>query len=94
MLLLAAGMPPESTDHETPPGFLGRRERPWWMQVGLGTRPPEPPVVGDAAQVQWWERTRSLIVLAALVLVLGLVLAGVIGILVVAAGYFLEQTAS
>lgn len=64
------------------------------MQIGFGTRPPEPPVVGPAAQVQWWERVRSLVILAALVLALGLLLAGIIGSIVVLIGYFLEQTAS
>ena len=27
------------------PRFMRPRERPWWMQVGFGNRPPEPPVV-------------------------------------------------
>lgn len=76
------------------PRFMRPRERPWWMQVGFGNRPPEPPVVGPGAMVQWWERVRSLIVLAALVLALGVVLAGLIGAFVAVGGYLLEQTAT
>lgn len=81
-------------DNDAAPGFMGADERPWWMQIGLGTRPPEPPVVGPEAQVQWWERSRSIVGLAALVLALGILLAGLIGALVFLGGYLLEQTIS
>ena len=94
LVLLATETPSDPVETDPTPTFLRPRERPWWMQVGLGNRPPEPPVVGPAASVQWWERVRSLVILSALVLVLGLLLAGLIGAIVAIAGYLLEQTAT
>jgi len=94
LLLLATETPSDPAETDPTPTFLRPRERPWWMQVGFGTRPPEPPVEGSGARVQWWERVRSLVILAALVLALGLLLAAVIGALVGVAGYLLEQTAT
>ncbi|MGI9603279.1 MAG: hypothetical protein ACR2QE_15435 [Acidimicrobiales bacterium] len=93
-MLMATESPSGPPEADTTPTFLRPRERPWWMQIGFGNRPPQPPVVGPAAQVQWWERIRSLVILAALVLILGLVLAGLIGAVVALGGYLLEQTAT
>ena len=68
--------------------------RPWWNRIGLGTRPPRPPVVGKKAWVQWWERLRSLVLLAAVVATLGLLLALAIGVFVFLLGFLLEQAVS
>ena len=52
------------------------------------------PVVGAKAYVRWWERVRAGIVLAAIIAGLGIALAAVIGVTVIAAGFLLEQAIS
>ncbi len=52
------------------------------------------PVIGRRAYVRWWERARALLVLAAIVAGLGIALAAVIGVTVLAAGFLLEQAIS
>lgn len=59
--------------------------------LGLVRRRVEPPVVGRKAYVRLWERIRALIVLAAIIVTIGIVLAATIGIIVLAAGFLLEQ---
>ncbi|MEZ5168917.1 MAG: hypothetical protein R2695_21420 [Acidimicrobiales bacterium] len=49
------------------------------------------PVVGRNAYVRTWERIRAVIVLGAIVIGLGLMLAAAIGLIVLAAGFLLEQ---
>ena len=52
------------------------------------------PVVGPKAYPQWWQRIFALVVLAAMVVVIGFVLAALVGFLVVVAGFLLEQAIS
>ena len=62
--------------------------------VGLVRRRVDRPIVGRKAYVRWWERIRAIIVLAALVVVLGIALAAVIGIAVLGLGFLLELSIS
>ena len=59
--------------------------------LGLVRRRIERPVVGQKAYVRVWERIRAAIVLAAIITTIGVLLAASIGIIVLAAGYLLEQ---
>jgi hypothetical protein len=59
--------------------------------LGLVRRRIEQPVVGRKAYVRLWERVRALIVLAAIIISIGVALAATIGIIVLAAGFLLEQ---
>jgi len=62
--------------------------------LGLVRRRVEKPTVGRRAYVRLWERVRALIVLAAIIISIGVILAGTIGIIVLAAGFLLEQAIS
>lgn len=62
--------------------------------LGLARRTVPRPVVGPKAYPQWWQRILALLVLAALVVVIGFVLAALVGLLVVVAGFLLEQAIS
>ncbi len=62
--------------------------------LGLARRAVPRPVVGPKAYPQWWQRIFSLLVLAALVVVIGFALAALVGLLVVVAGFLLEQAIS
>lgn len=62
--------------------------------LGLVRRQVEQPVVGRKAYVRLWERVRALIVLAAIIVSIGVMLAATIGVLVLAAGFLLEQAIS
>ncbi len=62
--------------------------------LGLARRAVPLPVVGPKAYVQWWQRIVALLVLAAMVVVIGIALAAVVGLLVVVAGFLLEQAIS
>ena len=61
---------------------------------GLARRPIPRPIIGRKAYVRWWERLRATVLLGAIVIVLGFVVAAVIGVLVLAAGFLLEQAIS
>ena len=62
--------------------------------VGIMPRSVERPVVGPKAYVRLWQRLRSLIVLAAMVIGLGIVVAVVIGVIVVGLAFLLENAIS
>ena len=62
--------------------------------LGLARRAVPRPVVGPKAYPQWWQRIFALLVLAAMVVVIGFVLAALVGLLVVVAGFLLEQAIS
>lgn len=62
--------------------------------LGLARRAVPRPVVGPKAYPQWWQRIFALLVLAVLVVVIGFVLAAVVGLGVVVAGFLLEQAIS
>ena len=70
------------------------KPRPWWNKLGVGSRPPRPPVVGRKAWIQWWERLRSLVLLTAVVASLGVLLAAAVGVFVFLLGFLLEQAVS
>lgn len=59
--------------------------------LGLARRAVPQPVVGPKAYPQWWQRILALLVLAAMVVVIGFVMAASVGLLVVVAGFLLEQ---
>ena len=62
--------------------------------VGVLPRTVERPVVGPKAYVRLWQRLRSLIVLAAIVIGLGIAVAIVIGVIVVGLAFLLEKAIS
>ena len=62
--------------------------------LGLARRAVPRPVVGPKAYPQWWQRIVALLVLAAIVVGIGFVVAALVGLLVVVAGFLLEQAIS
>ena len=62
--------------------------------LGLARRAVPRPVVGPRAYPQWWQRVLALLILMALVVVIGFVLAAFVGLMVVVAGFLLEQAIS
>lgn len=62
--------------------------------LGLARRAVPRPVVGPKAYPQWWQRLLALAVLVALVVGIGFALAALVGLLVVVAGFLLEQAIS
>ena len=62
--------------------------------LGLARRAVPHPVVGPKAYPQWWQRLLALVVLMALVVGIGFALAALVGLLVVVAGFLLEQAIS
>lgn len=61
---------------------------------GLARRGVPRPVVGPKAFVRWWQRLRAAVVLAAVVAGLGMASAAVVGVIVLGAGFLLEQAIS
>ena len=59
--------------------------------LGLAGRAVPRAVVGPKAYVQWWQRILALIVLVLLVIGIGFVFAAAVGLMVVVAGFLLEQ---
>lgn len=62
--------------------------------LGVVRRGIERPVVGKKAYVRLWERIRALVVLAGIIFTLGVLLAATVGLIVLAAGFLLEQAIS
>lgn len=62
--------------------------------LGVLRDPNPPPTVGRRAYVRWWERTRAALFLVAVLVGLGVVLAAVVGVTVLIAGFLLEQAIS
>lgn len=62
--------------------------------LGLARRAVPRPVVGPKAYPQWWQRLLALVMLIALVVGIGFALAALVGLLVVVAGFLLEQAIS
>jgi len=62
--------------------------------VGFLRRTVERPVVGPGAYVRLWQRLRSLVVLGAIVIGLGIAVAVVIGVIVVGLAFLLENAIS
>lgn len=62
--------------------------------LGLARRAVPRAVVGPKAYPQWWQRLVALIALSGLVVVIGFVLAAAVGIMVVVAGFLLENAIS
>lgn len=59
--------------------------------LGIVRRGIERPEVGRRAYVRVWERVRAFIVLSAIIVTIGVMLAATIGVMVLAAGFLLEQ---
>jgi hypothetical protein len=79
--------------HEAERKAPSRRARDWWADA-WARRGPEPVVTGEAAQVRWWQRLRSGLLLLALLVALGTAVAAAIGAIVFLAGFFLELATS
>ena len=62
--------------------------------LGLARRAVPRAVVGPKAYPQWWQRLVALAALIGLVVVIGFVLAAAVGIMVVVAGFLLENAIS
>ncbi len=59
--------------------------------LGLARQAVPQPVEGLKAYPQWWQRVTALLVLAGLVVAISFVLAALVGVFVVVAGFLLEQ---
>lgn len=59
--------------------------------LGLARRAVPKPVIGPKAYVQWWRRILAAITLAALSAGIGLALAAGLSLMVLVAGFLLEQ---
>ncbi len=59
--------------------------------LGLARQTVPEPVVGLKAYPQWWQRVVALVALIGLVVAMGFVLAALVGLVVVVAGFLLEQ---
>ncbi len=59
--------------------------------IGLIRRRVRRPVVGKKAYVRWWERLRAMVALGAIIIALGIALAAAVGVLILGAGFLLEQ---
>ncbi len=62
--------------------------------LGLARRAVPTAVVGPKAYPQWWQRLLALVALIGLVVAIGFVLAAAVGIIVVVAGFLLENAIS
>lgn len=62
--------------------------------LGIVRRRVERPVVGRRSYVRWWERVRALVVLTAIVVGLGLLLAVLVGVTILGLGFMLERAIS
>jgi uracil-DNA glycosylase len=62
--------------------------------LGLARRAVPKAVTGPKAYPQWWQRLLALIALIGMVVAIGFVLAAAVGILVVVAGFLLENAIS
>ena len=60
-------------------------------RLGLGFQPPRKVVTGRQARIRLWHRFRSVVMLALIVVVGGLALAGVVSLLLFASGFLVEQ---
>ncbi len=80
---------PEPTDGQNQKGIIDVLRF-----FGLARRAVPRPIVGKKAYVRWWERFRATILLGAIVIVLGFVVAAAVGIAVLGAGFLLEQAIS
>ncbi|MBL6925934.1 MAG: hypothetical protein ISR43_01740 [Acidimicrobiia bacterium] len=68
-------------------------DRPWGPAAlsGLWFHPPHKVATGNRAKIRWWHRLRSVILLTAFVVVGGIALATLIGLMIIGAGFLLEQ---
>jgi hypothetical protein len=79
----------EPTSRRGPTGFIDVLRF-----FGLARRRVPVAVVGRQAYVRWWERIRATILLTAIVIGMGFVVAAAIGVAVLGAGFLLEQAIS
>ncbi|MDP6974944.1 MAG: hypothetical protein QF575_00100 [Acidimicrobiales bacterium] len=68
-------------------------ERGWgvFARLGVGLQPPRKVATGRRARIRWWHRCTSLALLLAIVVLVGLALASLTAVLIVAGGFLLEQ---
>ncbi len=62
-----------------------------FARLGVGLQPPRRVVTGRRARIRWWHRCTSLALLLAIVVLVGLALASLTAVLIVAGGFLLEQ---
>ena len=60
-------------------------------RLGLGFQPPRKVATGRQARIRLWHRFRSVVMLALIVVVGGSALAGVVGLLLFAGSFLVEQ---
>ncbi len=60
-------------------------------RLGLGFQPPRKVVTGQQARIRLWHRFRSVVMLALIVVIGGSALAGVVGLLLFAGSFLVEQ---
>lgn len=95
LLHLATAAPRENRHApNSPRGDSPFMSRPWWGYLGLGYQQPEQPVLGKNAKVRWWQRLRAVVMLAVIVVLLGILVAGLVGATIFLAGYLLETAVS
>jgi len=62
-----------------------------FARLGIGLQPPRRVLTGKQARIRWWHRIFSLALLLAIVVLVGLALASLTAVLIVAGGFLLEQ---
>jgi len=60
-------------------------------RLGVGIRPPHKAITGRRARIRWWHRLISLTLLLSIVVIVGLAIASLTAILIIAGGFLLEQ---
>ena len=60
-------------------------------RLGVWFQPPRRVISGKSAQIRWWHRLRSLILLGVFVIFGGIFMASLIGLIIFAGGFLLEQ---
>tara|TARA_Y100000590_G_scaffold128994_1_gene147498 strand:+ start:48947 stop:49195 length:249 start_codon:yes stop_codon:yes gene_type:complete len=60
-------------------------------RLGVWFQPPRRVISGKSAKIRWWHRLRSLILLGVFVIFGGIFMASLIGLIIFAGGFLLEQ---
>ena len=60
-------------------------------RLGIWFQPPRRVVTGKKAQIRWWQRLRSFVLLATFVIFGGIAVATAIGVFLFLSGFLIEQ---
>jgi hypothetical protein len=60
-------------------------------RLGIWFQPPRRILTGRRAQIRWWHRVRSVVLLSAFVVVGGIAMATAIGVSIFLSGFLIEQ---